>query len=81
MIVHNGGQPRPVRLPVRSHNEDVEFSVVRLPNLVRPFRTATEDQLVPVPIGDGALQSEGYESWVDRLDNLSHRRIAGRRQA
>jgi len=50
VVVHHGGQPGAVWFPIGAYDEDVEFGVVCLPRMVRPFGAATVDELVPIPV-------------------------------
>src|SRR6218665_968071 len=72
-------QPRPIRLPISSEDEDVEFGVVGLPGLVGVFGAAAEDELVLIPVGHRPFQSQGDKGRIESLDDFPHRRVARRR--
>src|SRR6218665_328600 len=73
-------QPRPIRLPISSEDEDVEFGVVGLPGLVGVFGAAAEDELVLIPVGHRPFQSQGDKGRIESLDDFPHRRVARRRE-
>ena len=50
VVVHNDGEPGPVRFPVKADDEDVEFGVVGLPSAIRVISAAPEDEFVVVSI-------------------------------
>lgn len=79
VIIHDGGQPGAVGLPVRADDENVEFGVVGLPDVVRPFRPTAEHQLVTIAVGRGTFQRGGDERWVEGLHDLPDGRVARRR--
>lgn len=70
-VIDHDREPGPIRLAARgTGNEDVEFCVVGLPDLVRSVGSAPVHELVSIAIRGEPFERERHERWVERLHNV-----------
>lgn len=82
VVVDHDREPGAIRLPARgAGNEDVEFGVIGLPDLVGAVGSAAVHQLVPIAIRGGSIQRERHERRIEGLHNISDGGVARHRQA
>lgn len=78
MVVDHDREPGSIRFAAYgTGDEDVEFGVIGLPDLVGPVGSAQVYELVSIAIRNGSIQRERYQCRVEGLHDISDSGVAG----